>query len=512
MRIARLLTLALLAACTGNDTQDLEADGDSDVGYTPPAPGDVVPVDVRVHVIPADQRDADGAIRALPQLFGPFLEADLDDGPIALNLERPVTARGVVTGRELTPYSGIGTLPGVEGPVAGRVRLLGDDGLTAYEVPTDPGSGEYAVDVVPGVYEVVTIPDSVRLAPAWTVLRIDDAADGPDVHLDEGEALYGRVRIGGRPYSSCEVLAVDERGHATASTWTDATGFYELRVPPGIWTVMTGGGETSRDPILAAPPAEVVADGGAQVDVDYPSTSTVTASLRIEGEDGAPASDVLVRFTAVTLDSFDSLDADLVIDATSTNGNVDLVVPAGTWAVEVIPGDDSPLGPVAIPGPIEIRADRQLDTVVLPELVPLAGMVVDSNGAGVADARITCTEVGFSGRSWPGFTNEKGRWELLVSSTALECSATPPGDRETLAIGRMVVEPLAVAEDVATDEVVFQLPDGVPVSGTVTFDGTPEPYAVVEVRTTGGVLLAAGLTDADGAFTVHLPPPQTLQR
>ncbi len=511
MRIPLLTGLVLITAC-GARSESFAVDADT-VGGAPELDGDaaIVDPDVRIDVIPADQRDADGNIRALPQVFGPFPESELADAALALALERPIDVRGVVTGAAVAPYAGLGSLPTVEAPAPGRVRLVHTNGFNAYDVPTDPATGAYALDVVPGTYEIVTTPDSARMAPRWANYRIDDDADGPDVVLDAGQALYGRVRIGGKPYSDCEVLAVDAFGHATASTWTDLAGFYEIRVPAGAWTVMTGGGLTSRDPILTSSPAEVTADLGAEVDVEYPTTSTVTASVRVEQEDGSPAASVLVRFIAITLDNFGSLDADLVIEnATSNDGNLDLVIPPGTWAVEIIPDDESALGPVAVAGPIEVREDRQLDTVILPGLVPLGGATVDGSGVGVADARITCSEVGFSGRSWSTFAGPDGRWDLSVSSATLECLATPPGERDELALGRVVVEASPIGQP--TPDVAIELPNGVRVRGIVTFDGAAEPYSVVEVRTVGGVLLGAGLTDADGSFAVSIPPPQTIAR
>ena len=196
MRSPLAIALLLCAGCAGSDesVQDSESTGDA---LDNESSEEIVDLDVRIDVVPADQREADGDIRALPQVFGPYRESALDDAPLALALERPITVRGVVTGLAVSPYSGLGSLPTVEGPAPGRVRLVHSSGFTAYDVPTDPVSGAYALDVVPGTYEVLATPDSVRMAPDWANYRIDDAADGPvDEHqvLREEHQLLGDLR------------------------------------------------------------------------------------------------------------------------------------------------------------------------------------------------------------------------------------------------------------------------------------------------------------------------------
>ena len=446
-------------------------------------------------VLPMAAVDDDGNPTALPQTFGPAPQSDWVSAAADLALDAPLLLTGTITGAAVTPYAGLGGVPTVTGPVAGRVRVTGD--WADYDVPLDPTSGAYAVVTLPGTYEIAVVPDSPLTAPAWWTADLSPDEAVWDRVLGEGVALWGQIRADDAPLADCEVFAIDDAGHETASVWTDANGRYTLRVPEGLWTVVAAGRRDAREPTLVAAPVAVTGAGGASVDLAYDSLERVAVSLRVERDDGQPVDDVPVRFTAVTLDGAPS--GALVQEGRVTLGAIDLQIPPGRWTVEVLPEQASDLTPYRSAAPIEIHDNGPLATVTLAPFVTLTGTVTDAGGAPVAGGRVVCAEVDAGDRSWTNFAGDDGRFLLSLPQALVRCDALAPADRPELATTTFTVAPSA-----GLDWSVLLLAGDV-IQGLVRQGDTPATYAVVEARDADGVLRGSALTDGDGAFALTVP-------
>ena len=446
-------------------------------------------------VLPVAEVDDAGIPTALAQTFGPELQSDWISRSADLELDAPVLLTGTVTGAAVTPYAGLGGVPTVTGPVAGRVRVTGD--WADYDVPLDPTSGAYALVTLPGTYEIAVVPESPLTAPAWWTAEVTADEAVWDQLLSEGVALWGQVRADSTPLADCEVFAVDDLGHETASVWTDDNGRYTLRVPEGRWTVVAAGRRDAREPTLVADPVEVVGTGGASVDLAYGSLERVAVSLRVERDDGQAVDDVPVRFTAVSLDGAPS--GELVQEGRVTRGAIDLQIPPGTWTVEVLPEQSSDLTPYRTAEPLEIRGNGPLPPVTLAPFVSLTGTVTDAGGAPVAGGRVVCAEIDANDRSWTNFAGDDGRFLLSLPQTMVHCEAQAPAERSELA-----TTPFTVLPSAGLDWSVLLL-EGDIIRGQVRQGDTPAPYAVVEAHDTNGTLRGTALTDGDGAFALTVP-------
>ncbi len=444
-------------------------------------------------VVPANQREPSGALRVLPQDFGPFDAEDL--GPDKnLDLSSPVAVTGVVTGDSVTPYAARAGLPTESAPVVGHVEVADREGNVRFTVPTS-AEGEFLVDVLPGVWEARVVPDAGSLAPDWVPFTAGDDPIRRDFFLEPKQALYGQVRVAGRPYPGADVFAVDLEGHTSGTARTDDSGRYELRVPSGTWEVTTTGVATETDPTLRAEPAVVTSQRGASVDLDYPMLSRVVADLQVTASDGSPVGSIPVRFTATSLDGYGP--AEFVAEDTISGGQVVLPLLPGTYDIEIAPAEGNLRGWAATG--VRVQQGVNLDSVSLEPLLPLSGHVLDSEGDALAGARVTCEEIGFAGRSWSTFADTSGQVSLALSAAA-SCAAVPPAERSDLAMTR------ATLDLTATSTWNPRLRLGIPIGGRVTIEGEPEPFAIIEVRDATGLIVGQGLSDPDGNYALALPP------
>jgi hypothetical protein len=485
-----LATAALLMAACKNDEHPLDAAEGS-------VPGDATELDANAllfTVVPAEQRTSTGDIRAFTQDFGPFL-ADEIDGGVNADLDPPVRFSGRVIGEQVTPYDASGGLPTVEVAVAGHVEIADERGIVFYTTATDPVTGDYALDLLPGEWEARVVPDDASLAPGWSLFGASGPPVSRDFALDPEQAIYGQVLVDGDPYLGAEVFAVDAFGRTSGVAVTDSGGFYALRVPAGVWEVTTTGVPAERDPAIHAADVVVTNRLGAPVDLSYPGSGRVLATLQVRSADDSPVGGIPVRFTAVALDGYG--DAQLVVEAeAASDGRVDLPLVPGVYDIEILPGDVALVGWRA--DGVDIHSGGTIDTVALDPLVPISGVTVEATGLPLAGVRVTCDEIGFAGRTWSTFSDDSGVWSL-TTAPLVSCAAVPPGGRSDLAIERLVID---AGE---TTSWTPQLAPGREITGVVTLDGEPEAFAVVEVRNAAGQIVGQGLSDGDGLYNLALP-------
>ncbi len=491
--------LVLACACgggAGSDALGIEVPGDE---LTAVPQGLVL---LSVDVYPAEVRsETDStAFRALPQTLIPTdLEvADtMDVGRV--NLPAPRVLSGVVTGETVNPFISA-DLPGDSGPIAAGIFVRRQGTVQSYATRTE-SDGSFASWVVPASeYQFAVVPDDPMVPMLSQELPVGANTVAQDVDLGIGVPIYGRIGTASGAMQNGRVHVVDERGFVSASAIANSFGLYQLRVQPGTFDVVSEGRQGGGDPILVER-AMVVGDDGLNVDFEYPTDldqilveGEVTASL------GPSPNSVVVRFTAESLEGFADGEGRWTWETVAGRQNgryLDRMLP-GVYTVEYIPPtvDDGPdFTPVRLVG-VDLRSTVVLPTVELLPLVAVEGSVVSQGSAPLAGAQISCSEIGFDGRSWYASTDEEGHFDLDLPGVPVSCIVAPPGTAPGLASARVEIDPALNT----TPTIVLDL--GRRVIGEVTVSGTPETFALVEVRNARGELLGVGLTDEDGEFSV----------
>lgn len=465
-------------------------------------------VDLRFNVFPslqqlpgADGESAEATFRALPQTFvRPATPGSVDLRVGQLELIPPVFQTGSVVGYKINPL--VVALPGESGPVDGRVRFSLPGSLQSYVAFTD-SEGDYGVWTVPQEgYQVQVIPDDPMLAMYSGTIAVTSPPVPFDIDLGVGAPIYGRVTSAGFGMSDAQVRAVDPAGVTSSVALTDGSGLYQLRVTPGTWQVICDGRD-GREPTLDLGWVEVPEEG-VVVDVAYPVMPTTFVEGRIEDATGNPIEDATVRFVFEDADGFSKLAASWTgEDVTDGLGGFLLSAIPGTYTIEVIPSEEGLVdawSPKRITGQaftapkVTLRLPIELDPLIL-----VSGQVfAEATGAPLPSAHVTCTEIGFGERSFDTFTEVDGTFYLNTSTARQRCEIAPPSNGVGLATIRREIDP-----SVQSSGYDFILPPGTLLTGTVSLNGVPEPYAVVEVWS-DQVRLGTSVTLEDGRFELQI--------
>ncbi|MCA9569026.1 MAG: hypothetical protein KC656_14350 [Myxococcales bacterium] len=484
--------LLLLAGCSA----------ESSLAELPPSP---IPPDETIEgsdltlvAWPGQGSLPDGSTRALPaQRVGiDFTQLQV------LDLLVPFELDGTVTGRRAQAVERV-ALPGVEGPAEATLHFEHPDAVERWRVGTD-GTGAFAVDLVEGGHTVTVVPDDAALPFLRFERDLQDAGFGLDVRLEDGAPVWGRVLRGGAPRAGAAVRLVTEDGIRGPTTTTDADGWYTLQAAEGMQLrVETSGSDDGIEPVVSSGLVDLTRLGE-RVDLATPPVLTYTLSARIIGPNGVALRQVPYRLGSNRLDGYPGGTVEQTGYA-DNNGNIVTQVVSGTYTLEILVQTEGIAGR-AIPVEI-VGAPAPLGSIQLDGPVEVPGQVVDANGIGVAGVRVSCTEPGLARRGWAVDTDSTGAFVMAVPREDLRCVALPSGSRAAdLAARRFEVYRSDLPVLGTADPVSVQLPAGRLVEGEVRFAGSPEAYALVEVRGPDGELLATDLTAEDGSFAMRVQP------
>jgi len=475
--------------------EDVALDADEDLASS-----------VYFDVHPTQLLDANNDIRVLPQTFGPFGIRTSSLGMGTVELDAPTTLSGSVVASVVTPQAAGAELPFEKGPVSATLSLTQSERTVQNYSATTDEFGAFSTLLLADGYALVVIPDNPEIPVAVRQETIGGSGGDLDLELGSGVAIWGQVRYPSLPSADpFRVHVVYEDGVRSSTALTDEDGYYVIRVEADSvpFVVVCEGRDDGRDPILVSDVVDLSQTDTAvlpeyaseQVDFDYPAYRAAAASGRVLDESGDPVEDVEVRFTSVALDGYEAQAGSIqIVRITDASGNFDISLPAGDYTVEFMPqGGRSPKVSNAT-----VSGNSSLGSITLDGLREVSGTVRDPQGSPVNSAQVTCTELGFGGRSWTTFTNKKGVYGVEVSATPLACVVTPP-DTSVLAMTRTEVsgESLEGALDL---EVV----SGQQATGTLEMNGEPETFAVVEIRDGHGRLLGTAVTDESGFFEVRV--------
>jgi len=516
-RLICILPLAL-AAC-GVESADFayERSGPPspvDAGETPAEPEIV---DLRVDVYPTldlTGDSVDDGFRALPK-SSPRLRVDgtVDVEVGLIELDAPIRFTGRIEGFRLNPQ--VTALPGEILPVEATVRLALPGTVQDYVVSTDE-FGDFAAWVGPqAVYNLIVQPLDAAFPAVQDSLPITDSARDLELTLPVGVPVFGRVATSAGGIEGARVWLVDASGDRSGVAETDDEGWYMVRALPGVYDVVSDGGNPLSRPTITHPDVEVDPDVGAFVNFDYVNQSPALVGGRVVSEVDVDLQGAEVRLTATNLIGYDGVDASWSFSARLQQGDLFLAqVPPGSYDVEALPPEVAtdalrdPLDRATAPNVSPARRtdvivvdDKTLVDIELTETKLVLGSVVDEFDRGVEATRVDCSEVGFGERQWSVLTDVFGRFQLQLPQVMVQCRATPTADSGLAGLSFSFVPGEGEGP-------LVTLASGVELRGRVVGpDGRPEEFATVSIRREQDeTVLGTGLTDEEGRYAVRVVP------
>ncbi len=452
-------------------------------------------------VVPAGTYD----IHITPPAGSTVAAADFQDVVVAANL-----ALGVTTLHPGRLVSGTVRTPALA--AAAGVDLKFVDRATQHRVylskDVTTAAGTYAVRVPPGTYDIDFRPpatsafaDAERLG---LVVGASDVAGLVD-NLRTGFAITGTVRdkrnnkiknVDIDVYDAC----TGER-LATAHDNTDANGNYSVVVPAGTWTF-------NYDP-PACVALESVRSPGTIVDR---SRSFGTEQLKdavavsgiVHGPDGLPLADAKLKFYDVT--AAGAPRQATTHDRTAADGSFSVLVPTGTYDVNVEPPAGQPilvghLNSVAVGGPMSLG----LVTLAAGQFV--SGHVTAPGGAPVLNVNVNVVDAltRVSQRIAHDGTDAAGNFTIVlapgtydVEYDAPDCTGLAPGSQPSVTVAATTTLP------------AMPLVTGARIQGTV-FDDSARVVSGVDLDfypagSATKIYTPNDQTAADGTFNLLVPP------
>lgn len=498
---ARTVIPVLLAALLSGCLQDTAINaGDSPTDDSSPEAAGQAPV-FRIEVEPPLTTDSSRPM--LTHVFGPFLAAS----GLVLPVSPAVRAQGAITGKQIVAWASAtgATLPSRDVGVAAVVSLVPTELGTSWIAASDD-AGTFSADVVRGLYNLRIEPDNVAFAPRSEPAPLFEDRR-VDLTLDGGRAVWGKViDQDGDPLVGASVYAERDDGLRTGVDVADEFGWYELHVGDGAWTVAVRPPVGTRLPSRRISIGEVTASS-TRADVSVRDEPGGTVVVRLVDATGAPLAGGTARLTALDLDGYALGTASFEVTLSAdSQGFVESTVPAGAYALDVVPGVDDRWAPLSVRDVVAPAQERtNLGDVAVAGYTAIAPVVLDPSGEPLPSAVMRCTERAGVRRTFTFDADASGLLPASMPDTALDCVVSPPGDRRDLAAARLqVASPTQLGE--------LSLVVGDPVSGQVRLEdgGTSSalPLAVVRVLDDLGRVLAQGVTDADGRFVLAVPPAE----
>ncbi len=490
-----LPALLLLAACgtmeLSSDRADLNTAGVAELDATA---GSESLRNFWLDVEPGEPVDG---MLPLPASFGPFVAGS----GFELTLPSPVEVRGTLVAERVSPWF-FAPLPGTSEPMDATIVLHGRERGGSYFASVVEGA--FDLNVLPDIYDMSILPDHDRMPSGLETLF---ATEDTTVHFDLGQGvpIWGRVlRSSGGPLADAEVLAETTTGEVTTSTRTDLDGWYELRVTPGHWRIITTGTLAGRLPTLTSEPTEVDKEG-ARVDLEYFDGGAADLLVQVISDASRePLANVPITLESTSLIGFSSTAVFKNTLRTDQRGFLETTVPAGLYEITIAPQPnvtyaDEHYGSLRSSS-VLLTNTEDLDVIALPAVNAIALDIKDQDGTPVPNVTVRCEETWGSGRTTLATSNDLGQVGLDIANVPGSCLITPPSG---IGLAATLVE---VDEHGLPSEI--HLGTGVLVEGRIQLDpksgGGPLPLAVVRLRDVDGVIWAYTLTDLEGYYTFRV--------
>ncbi len=469
---------------------------------------DAVATDLRVDVYPPSLEDG----TVLPAQSHYISAAILADH--TLNLVAGASFTGTVTAEVATAWGGLTDVPTEIVPIEATITAIETRGLLCGAGASDAATGAFAFelpDYDTWSADVLVVPADGSLAPFVLLDRAISGASSRTIRIPLGAPVYGRVTdAGGAPVPrvAMRLLREDEEKTVEGRRFeADDGGWFVTRVvEPGAYTLRTldgatgGGGNLVPELTFDVRVDDLAA--GATISPQVGDTRASTVSGIVTDVDGTPVADARVRLTSVSLSGSDGTSTREA--TTNREGRFYVDVLHGTWSLSVTAPFDLPASPATL-SDLQVDDDVEVDALRLGRPRTLSGLV-RAAGTPVPDATITATQVGFEGFVYAATTGPAGRFELSVPDGAWQVEIVPPS---VSVPGAAITTTLRAGEEATID-----LPEGLLVSGTATWEGAPVPWALLELydpRT--GARIARGTANDAGNYQmrVFIPEPDDTQ-
>jgi hypothetical protein len=430
-----------------------------------------------------------------------FVDADRTEN-MNLQVKPAVEVEGSLSGFQTNPTADV-QVPGALGAVNGQLRAFVPNSLMSYAVSTDK-TGAFSFQAVPSEnYTLAWIPDTDVLLPFEIeegVPILLNTALHKVLSYEQSRPIYGRVKDDtGLGIPGMNVQAIDPfTGIGNNSLQTNNMGAFHTRLYPGEYILKISGDADSALPTLQITLlVSEDASGDIHSEVQLGNLDTINADGRVLNADGSAAANVLVRFTATSVDGHPKAEF-TTQSTTGSNGRYSIPVLPGTYEVEFIPNHEGDFSPVSLSDAIRLNDSvTELSTVELPDRPVVNGRLVDAFGEAAVGALVRAQEQGFDGAVFETFTGDMGLYSLAVSEGPLFWTFVPADPSQ----GAISFKDASFA---AMDTEEFQLHEGQLVSGCITHEEGSVGFAPVEVRNDDGLLYASTFTDSKGCFEVRV--------
>lgn len=397
--------------------------------------------------------------------------------------------------------------------VSGHVRGLGAAplqgiDLNVFDINTDPlytpgdntdAAGFYSLVLPPG-FNQIKWRDVTPALPGYLDVVRDEFLTGDttiDIDMIEGIIVTGTVRNAANaviPGTTVDFLdPVTSVKLTTAGNQTDPLGVYSVAIPKGPVK------------IHVKPPA-----GQTYVAQQYDLNLQVNTTLNFVLQNGVSLSGTVTRtnlsvVAGVDIDVVDPVTKVKVFtpgDVTTVFGQYAVVVPPGTWEVQVEPPVATLLVPVTQTMSIGVAT---VFSPVLQAGVLVSGNVKKTGNLAVENVNIdavnttTLQNVPLVGDA----TDAAGNFAVVVAPATYRLQYKPP-----VALGLVAQESAPTVISTTTNLPQVTLQAGLTVTGTVVdFVGTalPGTSIAVQVQSTSAVVFTPQKTDALGKYAIVVP-------
>ena len=346
---------------------------------------------------------------------------------------------GVITGQVLDSLGN-----GVAGV---NIAVVGSGGPIITNGGTNAG-GFFTATITPdGVYDLYFEPPPPPLTThrvkVLTAVNVAGTVNLGNVTLPPGVALTGRTvrAVGLTPVQGVNLdVVVDGADLPLVGDTTDALGQFSIAVPKGVIELRFKTDGTAL-PLLAPHKLDVALSGPKNLgDVLLQPGFVLSAIVRRLSNNAA-----VVNADIDVMDSVSGFKLFTPGDNTDAAGFVDVVVPAGTYDVEIGPQFADKLVATTLLAQV-VTANKFLGTVLLQSGVVLSGNVKDSNGIPHAlvdvDMKnsVTLAKVTLVGDN----TDANGNYAVVVPTGTFDVKFTPP---HTLPLGTQTIPSVVITGD-----------------------------------------------------------------
>jgi hypothetical protein len=448
--------------------------------------------------------------------------ADIEVEPNSLLRDFALRESTLVTGQTFFPQEPPeGLLPV---PATLHFRSLdGPDSLPPVETDED---GQFAMNLVPGNYQVTVLVDAFELPPVRVAeLEVPSTTLVFNVPLPQPEDLYELTGwiVRQRPDSEVEdsddlevpvagarVWLISETTAARVSTFgaTDVDGAFTVRVLPteGQYEIRVSPGENLQVPEVRLGPVEVSqsADLGVWIAGEWSDPVTVHGSVQ-----GVNGDTVLLAQATVFFDRTIEAGGISRVTQTDEGGEFEITVIPGDYEVTLVPPADDDYGAATFEEETVAAdsGDQNYDVTQKPEL---QGIVTGPSGMPIAGCLVTSEPIGYTVTSLSLSSastvtdDDTGGYILPVHSGPQRVIVQPPYG---IGLSPLIVSSVSISDENRWRE--FTLASARTVTGRVLVpDGTPLVGARIEVfvELPDELLrLVEVETDSTGTFTIELP-------